>query len=141
MNASDQRNAEAIKAIAVRGALGETFTENGDYLSVKQGNRKLIILDEADNISGQEDKGGITAISELVKGTKQPIILIVNDFYALTKKSAVLKSQTEQVKFSKIKTVTVRGVLRNTSKDQGVNISDKALEILAENSNGDMRSP
>ena len=58
MNASDQRNAESIKAIAVRGALGETFTENGDYLSVKQGNRKLIILDEADNISGQEDKGG-----------------------------------------------------------------------------------
>ena len=44
------------------------------------------------------------------------------------------------MKFSKIKTVTVRGVLRKIAKDQGVNISDKALEILAENSNGDMRS-
>lgn len=83
---------------------------------------------------------GVPAIVELVRSTKQPVVLIVNDWYALSKKSAVLKSQTEQIKFSRIKNVTVRGVLRKIAKDQGVRVSDRALEILAENSGGDLRS-
>ncbi len=140
MNASDQRNADAIKGIALRGAMGQTFSSTGEYLSTKKGRLKLIILDEADNISGKEDRGGVPAIVDLVRNTKQPVILIVNDWYGLTKKSAVLKSQTEQVKFARIKGVTVRGVLRKIAKDQGVRVSDRALEILAENSGGDLRS-
>jgi len=140
MNASDQRNADAIRSIAMRGALGQTFTPDGDYHSTKEGKLKLIILDEADNISGREDRGGVPAIVEVVRTTKQPIILIVNDWYALSKKSSVLKSQTEQIKFSRIKTVTVRGVLRKIARDQGVAVSDRALELLAENSGGDLRS-
>jgi replication factor C large subunit len=140
MNASDQRNADAIKAVALRGALGETFSDSGEYLSSKDGKLKLIILDEADNISGREDRGGVPAIAEVVRSTKQPVILIVNDWYALSKKSSALKTGTLQIKFSRIKTVTVRGVLRRIAKDRGVNVSDRALELMAENSNGDMRS-
>lgn len=140
MNASDQRNADAIKGVALRGALGQTFSSSGEFLSTKQGKLKLIVLDEADNISGQEDRGGVPAIVDLVRTTKQPVILIVNDWYGLTKKSSVLKSQTEQIKFSRIKSVTVRGVLRKISKDRGVKVSERALEVLAENSNGDLRS-
>ena len=141
MNASDQRNADAIRSIAMRGALGQTFTPDGDYHSTKEGKLKLIILDEADNISGREDRGGVPAIVEVVRTTKQPIILIVNDWYALSKKSSVLKSQTEQIKFSRIKTVTVRGVLRKIARDQGVAVSDRALELLAENSGGTCARP
>ncbi|MBI0584099.1 MAG: replication factor C large subunit [Methanomassiliicoccus sp.] len=140
MNASDQRNADAIKAVALRGALGQTFSSSGDYLSTKQGKLKLIILDEADNISGKEDRGGVPAIVEVVRSTKQPIILIVNDWYALSKKSTVLKTQTLQVKFARIKAVTVRGLLRKIARDQGVGVSDRALELLAEGSGGDLRS-
>lgn len=140
MNASDHRNADAIKAIALRGALSETFSEDGEFLSTKQGKLKLIILDEADNISGREDRGGIPAIAELVRATRQPVILIVNDWYALSKKSSALKTGTAQIKFNRIKTVTVRGVLRRIAKDQGIKVSDRALELLAENSNGDLRS-
>lgn len=140
MNASDQRNAEAVKNIALRGALGETFSPTGEFLSTKHGKMKLIVLDEADNISGKEDKGGVPAIVELVRTTRQPVILIVNDWYGLTKKSSVLKTQTEQIKFAKIKTVTVRGVLRKIAKDQGIKVTDRALELLAEASGGDLRS-
>ncbi len=140
MNASDQRNADAIKAVALRGALGETFSEDGEYLSSKEGNLKLIVLDEADNISGREDRGGIPAIAEVVRSTKQPVILIVNDWYALSRKSSALKSGTQQIKFNRIRTVTVRGVLRRISKDRGIKITDQALRVLSENSNGDLRS-
>ncbi len=126
--------------MALRGALGETFSDTGEYLSSKDGKLKLIILDEADNISGREDRGGVPAIAELVRSTKQPVILIVNDWYALSKKSSALKSGTLQVKFARIKAVTVKSVLRRIAKDRGVEVSDRALELLAENSNGDLRS-
>ncbi|NLI73934.1 MAG: replication factor C large subunit [Euryarchaeota archaeon] len=140
MNASDQRNADAIRSIALRGALGETFSNTGEYLSSKDGKLKLIVLDEADNISGREDRGGVPAMAELVRSTKQPVILIVNDWYALSRRSSALKNGTLQVKFARIKAPTVRNVLGNIARDRGIKISDNALEILAENSNGDLRS-
>src|SRR4030088_3735585 len=49
MNASDSRNADAIRKVASRGAVLQTFSESGEFLRTNQGGRKLIILDEADN--------------------------------------------------------------------------------------------
>jgi replication factor C large subunit len=140
MNASDHRNAEGINAIAMRGAVADTFTDDGEFLSSKEGRLKLIILDEADNIFGREDRGGVPAIVELIKMTKQPVILIVNDFYALSRKSSIMKSGTEQIRFSKIHSSTARTVLRVIVKDQGVKASERVLDLIAQNSNGDLRS-
>ena len=70
MNASDQRNADAVKSVALRGALGQTFTDSGEFLSTLDGNLKLIVLDEADNLSGKEDRGGVPALVEVVRTTK-----------------------------------------------------------------------
>ncbi len=112
MNASDQRNANAINNIALRGALTDTFTNDGEFLSSRDGFKKVIVLDEADNIFGREDRGGIPAISKLIQKTKQPIILIVNDFYELKRRSSVITSQTLQIKFSRIKATTIIKVLR-----------------------------
>ncbi|HXZ23990.1 MAG TPA: replication factor C large subunit, partial [Methanomassiliicoccales archaeon] len=140
MNASDHRNGEAIRRIALRGALADTFTDSGDYLSSKEGRKKLIVLDEADNIFGREDQGGVSAIAELVHSTRQPVILIVNDFYALSRKSSVIKSHTLQIKFTKIQAVTVRGVLRRVAKEQGIAVGDRVLELISKNSNGDLRA-
>ncbi len=140
MNASDHRNGEAIRRVALRGALSDTFTDSGEYLSSRQGRKKLIILDEADNIFGREDSGGIPAISELVAQTQQPVILIVNDFYALSRKSSAVRTKTLQIRFSKIQKPTIRNVLRRVAMDQKLSITDRAIELISENSNGDLRA-
>lgn len=140
MNASDQRNAEAIRNIALRGAIAETFTDEGEFLSSHKNQRKLIILDEADNIFGREDKGGIHAIGELIRQTKQPVVLIVNDFYELSRRSAVIKTHCKLIKFNKIRTPTVVKVLSEIAEAEGIKISRRALEIIAENAAGDLRA-
>ena len=111
LNTSDARNALKIKNVATFGAINETFSDDGTFISTNKGGRKLIILDEADNlyekisssnkdISDLSDKGGKKAIIDTIKSTCQPIILIVNDFYALTKGSGeVLKSMCKHIKF------------------------------------------
>ncbi len=75
MNASDSRNSEAIRKVATRGAVLQTFTETGEFVRAREGGRKLIILDEADNVFGREDKGGIGAIVEMIQETRQPVAM------------------------------------------------------------------
>src|SRR5467141_5187868 len=44
MNASDSRNADAIRRIATRGAVLQTFTDTGEFVRTDAGGRKLIVL-------------------------------------------------------------------------------------------------
>ena len=140
MNASDQRNAEAIRRVALRGALSDTFSDTGEFLSSKEGRLKLIVLDEADNIFGREDAGGIPAMAELIRSTRQPVILIVNDFYELSRRSAAIKSETLQIKLSRLQASTVKAALKHIAMDQGVSVDEKVFDSIAERSNGDMRA-
>ena len=57
LNASDARNADRIKRVATAGALHQTFTDDGAFQTHGDAGsgggsmgRKLIILDEADNL-------------------------------------------------------------------------------------------
>ena len=140
MNASDQRNGDAIKSIALTGSKLNTFMDDGKYVNTKEGGRKLIVLDEADNLFGREDKGALPAISELIKTTRQPVILIVNDLYALSKKSSVIKSETLQITFMRPRIPEIVKALDRIAKAENVAADQDALKKMAENSNGDMRA-
>jgi len=140
MNASDQRTGDAIRAVALRGAYLNTFGSDGRYMNAGNGQRKLIVLDEADSLFGREDRGALPAIAELIRETKQPVILIVNDFYALSRKSSVIKSDTMQVQFMRPRTSEIVKALRRIASEENIAADDKALETLAGNANGDMRA-
>ncbi len=140
MNASDQRTGDAIRAVALRGAYSDTFSDDGTFLSSSDGGRKLIIRDEADNLFGNADRNAIPAVVQLIRETKQPVILIVNDFYALSKKSSAIKSETLQITFQKATSVSMIKALRNIATSEGVKATDSALKAIADNSNGDMRA-
>src|SRR2546421_8154732 len=84
MNASDSRNAEAIRKTATRGAVLQTFSESGEFLRTKQGGRKLIILYETDNVFGREDRRGIGANVGTNQASGPTIILLPQDHYRLT---------------------------------------------------------
>ncbi len=140
MNASDKRNAAAVKEIATRGALYETFTDDGDFIRHQEGGRKLIILDEADNLFGREDYGGIGAIVDTIRRTQQPIALIVNDYYELTRRSSAVKGLCDTIKFRTPRQETVAKVLRDIAKEEGVETREEVLQYIAERSRGDFRS-
>ncbi|MCK4443502.1 MAG: AAA family ATPase, partial [Thermoplasmata archaeon] len=127
MNASDKRNAKAVRDIALRGAVAETFGDDGSYISIKNGGRKLVILDEADNLFGKEDMGGVGAISEVLRNTKQPIILIANDLYGLTRRSSAIKRGSTIIKFQKLSIPSVVRVLRDIARNEGIKVAEDAL--------------
>ncbi|MDR3205944.1 MAG: replication factor C large subunit [Candidatus Methanoplasma sp.] len=139
MNASDQRTGEAIKNTALRGAFSNGFSDSGEYAK-GGGRRKLIILDEADNLFGNADRGALPVINELIKTTLQPVMLTVNDFYALSRKSSAIKTDTIQITIKKPSSQSVVKALAVIASAEKVSASPEALERIAENAGGDMRA-
>ena len=90
LNASDQRTAAVIEHIAGVGSVTASLTGSV---------RKLIVLDEADNLQGTADRGGAKAIIECIRNAQQPMILIANDLYGL---SPELRFRCEPVQFKAI---------------------------------------
>jgi len=140
MNASDHRNAASIKKVAGAGAINQTFTPDGDFLSSAQGKRKLVIIDEADNLFGREDYGGAKAIVDTIRESAQPIILIVNDFYELTRRAPAIKTLAERVVFRRLEPKSIVGVLETIARKEQVQIDQDVLTRIAINCGGDMRA-
>lgn len=140
MNTSDQRNKEAIERVAQAGAVNESFGEDGSFRSSREGHRKLIVLDEADNLFGRKDYGGAGAMAETLRQAQQPVILIVNDYYELKRRNRALGRLAEEVKFRSIHTNTVKKVLRNILEEEGVRAEPEVVDTVADAADGDLRS-
>jgi replication factor C large subunit len=152
LNTSDARNAKTIQRIATSGALHETFDDQGRFTPSREGGRKLIILDEADNlyerpvadaasIGDLSDKGGKEAIVETVRATRQPIILIVNDYYSLIKGSGEsLKRLCRLFRFYPAYPSHIVAHLKRICHDEKVTVETTVLQSLADHCKGDIRS-
>jgi replication factor C large subunit len=151
LNASDARNETSIKRVATAGAINETFDITGEFTPSRRGGRKLIILDEADNLyekldktetnSSLGDKGGKKAIIDTIKISKQPIILIVNDFYELTKGGGEqLKNLCTVIQFYEISPYQIVERLKYICRQENITADLRVLKTIADRSKGDVRS-
>ncbi len=151
LNASDARNAEAIERVAGAGSRNQTFGGDGAF---GQGGHKLIILDEADNLTESlrgenaagggadlSDKGGKAAILKTIRATQQPIILIVNDLYALQRGSgAALRGLADTIKFSRVNVRSIPKALAGVAKAESIAVDREVLEAIAGRAGGDLRA-
>ncbi|HWG91352.1 MAG TPA: hypothetical protein VNZ52_10950, partial [Candidatus Thermoplasmatota archaeon] len=85
-------------------------------------------------------RGGMKAITDTIKATGQPIILIANDLYELTRRGAALKSLAHTIKFTRVHTRSIPKAIARIAKLEGLEVDPEALEALAERAGGDMRS-
>ena len=152
LNTSDARNATKIKNVATFGAINETFDDHGRFILSREGGRKLIILDEADNlyerIEGSEkndndlsDRGGKKAIIDTIKITNQPMMLIVNDYYSLTKGSGEsLKQMCKLIRFYAPYPNAVFNLLKRICLREGITVNQQVLKTISDRCKGDIRS-
>ena len=128
LNASDQRTAAVIERIAGAGSTTASLTGSS---------RKLILLDEADNLQGTADRGGARAIIECIRNAQQPMILIANDLYGI---SPELRFRCEPVQFRAIPSRSIGPRLRYICAAEKITCSDPAILAIAESAAGDIRS-
>ncbi len=140
MNASDERNSEAIKNVVGRSAVDDTFSGSGKFIPYHEGKRTLIVLDEADNIFGKEDRGGLWEISKIIDRTEQPIILVANDYYDLRRRSKLLVNKLKKIDFEPPNNKDIVLLLRDICRNENIIYDIEVLKGLAERSEGDVRS-
>ncbi|GAB7008897.1 replication factor C large subunit [Halorubrum trueperi] len=139
LNASDQRTADVIERFAGRAARNATLggsAAGGGAGGGDTASRQLVILDEADNIHGNYDRGGASAITKLVKESGQPIVLIANDFYDM---SRGLRNACQEIEFRDVSARSIVPVLRDVCRKEGIEFESDALERIAERNRGDLR--
>ena len=127
LNASDQRTAGVIEKVAGSAASMNTLF----------GGKRLIILDEADNLHGTADRGGMRAIAGIIKNTLQPIVLIVNDVYGLT---PTIRNLCQEIKFGSVQSRSMIPALKKICESEKILCSPDAIQQIAENAGGDLRS-
>ncbi|MBC7130439.1 replication factor C large subunit, partial [Candidatus Bathyarchaeota archaeon] len=127
-NASDYRTEDVIKRFAgLASQYGSLF-----------GRKRLILLDELDGITGSADKGGVRAITEIIKKAQCPIILIANNAY--DPRFATLRNYCLLIEFKKPKTSEVLKHLKLICSREGIQAEEAALKFIANRSEGDVRS-
>ncbi len=129
LNASDQRTAKIIQKVAGSASMMGTFDGTSG--------RRLVILDEADNLHGNYDRGGARAIINVVKNTKQPIILIANEFYDM---DSALRLACKPVQFRVMNSTTIVKVLKSICRKEEVMVGIGVIEQISDNAGGDLRS-
>jgi replication factor C large subunit len=127
LNASDSRTADKIKRVAGGAAMNQSLTTSG---------RQLVILDEADNLHHHKDRGGAGAMTDLVKEAQQPVVLIANDYYDM---SRGLRNACRDIEFRDVSKRSILPVLRDICRKEGIEYEDDALDVIAATNDGDLR--
>lgn len=126
-NASDFRNADGIASTAGNASRQMSLFGRG----------KIILIDELDGISGQQDRGGVGAIQEVVEHSAFPVVMSAND--PSDKKFAPLRKLSTLVVFKPLAPSAVKDALARISLAESVKADAEALAMLANRSAGDLR--
>ena len=133
MNASDTRSEKAVNAIAKPAT---SYLALDTFTAESKGN--LLFLDEVDGIAGNEDRGGVSAIIEIVEKSRVPVIMAAND--PNIDKLRPLKKVCLLIRFHQIRIPLIIALLQKICLLEHVKADFEALEHIAQNSKGDVRS-
>jgi replication factor C large subunit len=135
MNASDTRSEKAINAVAKPAS---SYRALDNFSGAPKGSGNLLFLDEIDGIAGNEDRGGVGAIIKIVEKSLVPVVMAAND--PDIDKLRPLKKVCLLVRFQQVRIPLIIALLQKICRVEHVNAEFEALERIAQNSRGDVRS-
>jgi replication factor C large subunit len=133
MNASDTRTEKAVNRIA---GPATSFVGLDTFSGETKGN--MLFMDEVDGIAGNEDRGGVSAIIKIVENARTPVIMAAND--PDIEKLRPLKKVSLLIRFQQVRVPLIITALKEICKKEGIKAEFEALEKIAMNSRGDVRS-
>ena len=133
MNASDTRTKKLITKIA--GPTTSLISLDKFFRNIKG---TILLLDEIDGIYGREDRGGVGTIVKIISESQIPIVLTAN-ITDVQKLRPILKV-CYSIKFRRVRTQLLLAFLNKICREEGISAEKQALEIITQNSRGDVRS-
>lgn len=128
VNASDTRNAAAIESI-LGNAVGQMSLFGGS---------KLILIDDADGLSGSKDRGGLQAMVKVIDKSSFPIIITLEDPY--NRKFKALTKKCTLVSFAALPYATIAAFLAKIARQEHISFEQAAMDQLGRMADGDLRA-
>ncbi|GAU93363.1 hypothetical protein RvY_05316 [Ramazzottius varieornatus] len=139
MNASDSRSKKLLEQTLGSGvqshSLLEYMSPNDKPNSTKE--KSALIMDEVDGMAGNEDRGGIAEVIQLIKSAKMPVICICND--RSSQKMRTLAGYCYDLRFSRPRVETIRAAMMAVCYKEGIKITPNALDAVIEGAHQDLR--
>jgi replication factor C large subunit len=167
LNASDDRNAAAIRKAATSGAVHRSLFHD----PTAPPSRTLVLLDEVDHLSGglrqvsqdriqramageegpnaslSGDSGGKAELLRLLEQTKQPVVLACNDEMGLWGRNSSWRStrdrfskHVQKINFVRASEEALRRIARRVLREENIAFDDAAIDALASTNHGDLRA-
>ena len=86
------------------------------------------------------DRGGLGAIARLVRATRQPLVLTVNDDRVLSRYSAVFRTSVARVRFYPIRDRELAAQLSAIAQRERIDLATGAIDAIVRRSGGDVRA-
>lgn len=128
INASDFRAKKDIDRV-VASALGQKSL-------FSQG--KIILVDEIDGITGTKDRGGVQALTGLIKEANFPLVLTANDVWH--KKFNSLRGKTEMIRLKELNYNSILKILQRVCMKEHIKAESDALLSISVKARGDARA-
>jgi replication factor C large subunit len=128
VNASDSRNTDSLEQKILPAIKQQSLFGKG----------KIILIDEIDGISGNQDRGGVPTLIKFIEESSFPIILTANDPW--DQKFNGLRSKSIMIEYKAINVLVMINHLKEICKKEGIKIEDDALNALSRRNQGDLRA-
>lgn len=90
--------------------------------------------------SDLSDRGGLGAIAQLAKSTRQPIILTVNDDRTLTRYSPLFRTGVLRIRFYPVRDNELAQLVERVARSEGITLHPGALDSIVKRARGDVRA-
>lgn len=121
---------EDVPRTAGRGAWTKLAAAQRDVADWKGGSRSRDL----------SDRGGLAAIARLVKETRQPLVLTVNDERTLTRYSAVFRTGVLRIRFYLLRDAEISSHLARVARAEGIALAPGAVDAIVRKARGDLRA-
>ena len=143
LNASDTRSKRSLSEEVtqlVRNRSLSNFASGGESSSngsTATSRHHVLLMDEVDGMAGNEDRGGVQELIQIIKSSKVPIICMCNDRYHQKIRSLV--NYCFDLKFSKPRVEQIRSAMMSVCFREGIKLKPDALDQIIVGSNQDVR--
>lgn len=127
LNASDLRNRSSLEAVLKPSVEQQSLFKKG----------KLILMDEADGITGS-DRGGLPELIALITKTNFPIIITANDIWH--KKFSLLRKKCKLVSLKELKENEVMKILKEVLDKEDKKVNEETINLIVKQARGDVRA-
>jgi len=127
LNASDLRNRSKLEEVLKPSLEQKSLFNKG----------KLILMDEADGITGS-DRGGLPELLVLINRATFPIIITANNIWQ--KKFSLLRKKCQLINVKEVNDKIVLGILNNILQKENKKIKLETINTIIRKSRGDVRA-